>query len=271
MSWRPRHEAHAIDRVRVMFPFKDPLTTKLLSSATAEVIGKAYKLGFDAVSPAESAVTTINIAVGEGAPRADSGVSTQNGTLLRRHVDGSRVEEVGFRDGAFGYVTSTYGRWQNLSNRLKEVIFPALQKVEAAADLGSIKLEYWDTFHYEGEAAEADVSGLLNEFDNSLPKDVLSGGSQWHSHIGWFESGELGPILINRNLDVTDRAIGEGKSVRALSIFTLVEQRGERGSVPIDQIADILSQLHNRSLRLFGSTLSESYREMIGINLDEYQ
>lgn len=267
MSWKPRHEAHAIERVRVMLPFKDPLTTKLLNSATKDVVASSDAYGFDTVAPAKSNVAMINISIPDGSSQTSA---AQNGTVLRRHADGNRIEEVGFRDGAFGYLTSTYGRWENLRNRLAEVVFPALQKVKDAADLDTIKLEYWDEFRYDGPAEEANVDGLLENFDAALPKNVLSGGSQWHSHIGWFESNDTGPMLINRNFDASDRVTDDGETSRILSIYTMVEQRAQSG-IPIDQAHEILDRLHNRSLLLFGSSLSKVYRDMIGINLDDYQ
>lgn len=267
MSWKPRHEAHAIERVRVMLPFKDPLTTKLLTSASKAIVEASGKFGFDTVLPADSAIATLNISFSDISSRTSA---QQNGTVLRRHSEGSRVEEVGFRDGAFGYVTTTYGRWENLRNRLAEVVFPALLNVENAVDLGAVKLEYWDTFRFDGPPEKADVRGVLKNPDVTLPDNVVSGGAQWHSHVGWFESSDIGPILINRNFDATDRVVDKGTASRILSIYTMVEQRSEAG-IAVGQVADILDKLHNRSLQLFGSALSENYRTMIGINLDNYQ
>lgn len=268
MSWKPRHEAHAIERVRVLLAFKDPLTSKLLSSATNVIASKSKELGFDSVLPAESAVAMIKIDITGGSPEQDV---TKNGTLLQRHVDGRRIEEVGFRDGGFGYLTLTYGRWENLRGRLEEVVYPALQLIQAAAELKTVKLEYWDSFQFEGPPDKADIDGLLDNFQSSLPKEVLSGGSQWHSHIGWFENSDFGPVLINRNFDVADRKSENEEKVRVLTAYSMVEQRGESGQVPFDQVDTILTQLHDRSLLLFGEALTNEYREQIGIDLDNYK
>ncbi len=202
MTWKPRHKAHAIERVRVMFPFREPLNSKVLSNCTNDIVSRSAELGFDTVESVESAVATINF-LPSAAPAKKT--PPKNGIVLKRHENGTIIEEVGFRDGAFGYVTTVYGRWENLRNRMSEIILPALHKVENFVDLTLVKLEYWDTFLFDGNPNEADTAQLLAGADSGLPKNVLAGASQWHSHIGWFEGPPETPILINRNIDVADR------------------------------------------------------------------
>ncbi len=167
-------------------------------------------------------------------------------------------------------VTTTYGRWENLLGRLRKVVLSSLYQVEQAADLDSLKLEHWDSFTLDSEATDADATQLLEQIDNSVPTAVIQGASQWHSHIGWFERSGEHQILINRNIDVADRA-GEDELFRVLSIYTMVEMRGGNDGRQIAKTEDALDLIHMRSLRLFGETLSEEYREMIGLNLDSYQ
>ena len=137
MTWKPRHEAHAIERVRVMFPFSGPLTTKILREASADAIAHSQSYGFDSVIPAESSIQGINISIAPrgNVPQSLKATSQKNGTVLQRHSDGDVVEEVGFRDGVFGYVTTTYGRWKNLLGRLKQIVFPLLLSVDKFVDL----------------------------------------------------------------------------------------------------------------------------------------
>ena len=268
MSWKPLHEAHAIERVRVLFQFKEPLPKKLIYQSTVDILDASSELGFNSVEPAESGVTMISIQP-NALPKQDA--SPKNGYLMRRHVDTTVAEEVGFRDLSFGYVTTTYGRWSNLKNRLNEVILPALKAVEIAAELASIKLEYWDSFVFDGAPGLADTSSLLADFDTALPQGVVSGQSTWHSHIGWFEGEESLPTLINRNLDVQDRVNEAGEQIRALGIYTLVEKRAVTAGLEIADALSVLEELHNRSLLLFGNTLSCKYRKNIGIDLDDYK
>jgi uncharacterized protein (TIGR04255 family) len=260
------HEAHAIERVRVMFHFKDPLPSKILTKVTLGIVDAAPKLGFNSVTPAESGIATINIQPG-GMPKQEP---SKNGIVLRRHSDGNVAEEVGFRDLVFNYFTTTYGRWENLRQRLEEVVLPVLRNAEAAIELASIKLEYWDGFRFEGQPGEADVAGLLVDFDVALPPEVLAGKTAWHSHIGWFEGGEASPVLINRNFDMVDRTHAD-KTFRFLGVYTLVERRPGKEPLEISTVSETLEVMHKRVVRLFGETLTKEYRDMIGLDLSAYQ
>ncbi len=261
------HEAHAIERVRVMFQFKEPLPSKLLSSATLDVVEHAKDYGYNSVTPAESGMTKIEI-------RPDATRTTheptKKGVVLQRHVDEKVAEEVGFRDTAFGYVTTVYGRWENLMGRLDTVVLPALRKASEAIEFNSVRLEYWDVFRFDGSPDKADITELLERFDDSVPQEALAGENSWHSHIGWFEGDENSPLLINRNLDALDRT-RDDEIQRVLGIYTLVERRIGKQPLDVDQIPDILKLMHRRSIVLFGETLTKKYRAMIGIDLSEYQ
>lgn len=264
MTWKPRHEAHAIDRVRVQFAFREPLTSKLLTLATSEILQAASSLGFGSVEPIDSGMATLSLL-----PNA-SGMQNsvvKNGVGMKRYNNDEAVEEVAYRDILFGYLTQTYGRWENLLSRLNEVMVPALRRIEYGFDLGSVKLEYWDSFIFDGEPSNADINQLLDKFDTSIPQATLRGETSWHSHIGWFE----GETLINRNLDVVDQPMGDGSLMRVLGIYTMVEQRSSTNPISMDRIESTLEDIHKRSLLLFGQTINEGYRQKIGLNLGDYQ
>jgi len=267
MTWQPRHEAHAIERVRLLFTFREPIPSKAVDKCSYETRQQASSFGFDAVGPAGSAIATIKLQA-NNPPQTTP--SAKNGFVMRRHQDGEVVEEVGFRDMVFGYMTKTYGRWESLVARLEEALLPALNNVSEVAELDAIKLEYWDSFVFEGDPAEADVTMLLSAVDEAIPTDVCAGSSAWHSHVGWFEGDEERPTLINRNFDVIDTSNEEGKEMRSVGIYTLVEQRS--GPTPLDFncVQELINEMHNRSLSLFGSSLSEEYRDRIGIILENY-
>lgn len=264
MNWKPRHEAHAIDRVRVQFAFRDALTSKLLLAATSEIVEAANVLGFSAVEPIESGMTAISFAPNAAALPLPT---AKNGVGMKRYSNDQIVEEVAYRDVMFGYLTQTYGRWENLRSRLNEVVLPALRRIEDAFDLGSVKIEYWDSFIFEGEKNSADVSLLLSSTDSSIPMSTLRGETSWHSHIGWFE----GQMLLNRNLDVVDQPLASGDTERVLGIYTMVEQRSSVEALPMSKIDSVLEKLHKRSLLMFGETINEHYRKKIGLNLGDYQ
>lgn len=88
---------------------------------------------------------------------------------------------------------------------------------------------------------------------------------------GWFEGEEPFPVLINRNLDMVDRKDNEGRTVRALGVYTLVEKRSSADALDIGSARTSLDEMHNRSLVLFGNTISAEYREQLGIDLEAYK
>jgi len=268
MTWKPKHEAHAIERVRLLCTFREPLPSKAINRSSSGIIGNASDLGFNSVEPAQSSIQKIRIDQGS-VPAQEP--SSRNGHVMKRHKDGQVAEEVGFRDMVYGYMTTTYGRWDSMKKRLDEVFIPALEVAGDLVELKSVKLEYWDSFFFDGDPQAADISNLLEHANGSIPKDVLKGSSTWHSHAGWFEDGDPYPTLINRNFDMVDQQNNKGQSRRALGIYTLVEKRFSNSSLDMSKFRNLLEEMHNRSLLLFGGALSSEYRKKVGIDLESYK
>lgn len=261
MVWRAIHEAHAIDRVRVTLQFNEALNDKLLQKAAAPVAERYRDLGFETVERAEGPIQTI-VLTQDLTPLKPL---VKNGWVLKR---GSTTEEAGFRDLTFGYVSTEYGRWENLETRFWEVFRDALSTALENIDLAQINLEYWDRFIFDGNPSAADARSLLAEVDPSVPPESISGATLWHSHAGWFEQREGSPVLINRNFDAIDQTL-EDEVRRVLNIFTLVNLRPQRSMV-LAEVEDALNYLHNRSLLLFGNSIREEFRRAIGLNLERY-
>lgn len=256
-----------------MVNFKEPLPSKLLRSSTQEIVLKAQELQFNTVEQAHSNVANIIFSANAALDELPAQVPTnQNGHVLRRVENGAIIEELGLRDGRFGYVSTVYGRWENLRERLDNTLMPPLAAVSAAVDIEAIKLEYWDSFWFDGDKEQADASELIHEFHPALPKNAISGGSLWHSHHGWFEGDPEMPILVHLNLDSVDRTNKETKDTkRFLGIYTLLEQRSGNRGIEIEGIAEHLDLLHKRSVTILGKTLNADIRAQIGIDLEDYK
>jgi uncharacterized protein (TIGR04255 family) len=267
MTWKPIHEAHAIDRVRILLQFTSPLTDKLLARATDSVISGFQQLGFEQVLRAESTIQSLVISVqpGQVVPEV-----SQNGWLLRRSTSGTLVEEAGFRDGVFGYFSTEYGRWENLEKRFHDVFGAPLKVALDSVDVTSIKLEYWDRFAFEGVPDQADIRDLLVSVDPSIPVASASGSTLWHSHSGWFEDFDGDKVLINRNIDLVDEP-PPAESRRLCNIYTLTEFRGTTPVDNLPKVTKVLEHLHRRSLALFGASLTDTQRKNIGLNLSDYE
>jgi uncharacterized protein (TIGR04255 family) len=261
MTWRAIHEAHAIDRVRIMLQFNEALNDKLLQKATVPVADRFRDLGFESVARAESLMQTILLS-GDGGPVQQP---AQNGWVLKR----AGAEEAGLRDRVFGYLSTEYGRWENLESRFWDIFRDPLSLALESVNLTNIKLEYWDRFVFDGDPADADAKLLLESIDPAVPVGSIAGATLWHSHAGWFEARDGNPVLINRNFDAIDQSI-EGELRRVLNVFTLVDLRPQQPVGSIEEVIAILNYLHNRSLLLFGNSIKEQFRDAIGLDLRNY-
>lgn len=267
MGWKPAHEAHAIERVRLLVEFSSPLSEKQLTKFTLPITQRFRDFGFDQIARAESTIQNIVLApAGLASPVQQQ---NQNGWVMQRTDKRQVVEEAGFRDGVFGYMSMEYGRWENLASRFWDLFEGPLAQAIESVDISTIKLEYWDKFIFVGNPADANVNNLLNNIDPAIPAVVTNGASLWHSHIGWFESFQNSVVLINRNFDVVDERLSD-KTQRACNVLTLVEIRQPREVSTVERLKVILEYIHKRSLLLFGSSLTEEQRVNVNMKMEDY-
>ena len=59
--------------------------------------------------------------------------------------------------------------------------------------------------------------------------------------------------------------------MRVLGVYTLLEQRTTTDRIAVEDADEILDNLHKRSATIFGETLQEEYRELIGLDLEAYK
>ena len=81
---------------------------------------------------------------------------------------------------------------------------------------------------------------------------------------------ELGTGIRTPNIDIADLG-SDDRLLRVLAIYTMIEMHGGEDGLPAANTESALVTLHGRSLRLFGETLSEEGRQMIGLDMDRYQ
>ncbi len=168
MAWKPLHEAHAIDRVRILVQFDAQLSDKTLARAAGPITATAFDLGFGTVERAGSSVQEINITPGMQAgfpapPRA-------NGWVLKRQ-DGQRlVEEAGYRDLVFGYMTSEYSRWENMRSRFWDLFDQPLRSAMDAVSVGRSALSIGTSLYsMDRRKRRMPVISLANWMQRCLP------------------------------------------------------------------------------------------------------
>lgn len=264
MAWRSIHPGHAIERVRVQTVFTEPLPSKVLARCSEPLIAVATSLGFNEVSQADSNVLNIHVApTGQSKPLQKG----QNGWSFRRKIDQALTEELALRDGVFGYVSTQYDRWADMRSRLQQVFEPAVAAALDVSDATALKLEYWDSFVFDGDRIGADASDLLSARPALVPDSAYSGPDNWHSHFGWFEWVKDNRLLINQNFDAVDlHREGEEVDQKALNIYTLTEHRFESWKLDASNLIETIDLLHERSLQIFARSITPELREVIGID-----
>lgn len=263
--WKPVHEAHAIERVRLLISFSEPLPFKALARAAEHVISDHRGWGLDTSERVSS--PPEHFAIG---PNVKAQVAGRDGYVFKKLDGETLVEEVGFRTGVFGYVTTTYGKWPTLESRVASFFGPAIDSVKDIVEFSDVKLEYWDAFLFDGNVEEGDARDILANPDVGIPKAGIGPGTFWHHHTGWFETKADEKFLINRNIGVAPRDVGESTSMTA-TIYTLVQRRSEDVEIVGDKIFSSVETMHKLSNTIFGETISEGMRNRIGLDLREYQ
>lgn len=264
--WKPLHEAHAIDRVRVMVAFPEPVTAKALRSASAPVTSSHQEYGFDSAKPIHVQTNQIVIQIGDESKR-NPGLE---GINLQRYSGEEVVEDVAFTVGFIGYTTTEYGRWGATFERVQNLFNPVLGALSNISDISSIKLEYWDQFYFDGPPEEADALDLTSDVDLGVPKRETGPGRYWHSNCGWFCVRHAEKYLINRNFSVVERNVSDEKRRMTTTIHTLVEQRMNESDIDDSRVYEILNNEHVIANITFGELLAEHMRDRIGLNLAEY-
>ncbi len=262
--WKPVHEAHAIERVRLLLSFAEPVPVKAIARAAEHVTADHRKWGLDTserISPSQQIVLTPNVTA---RPAGDEG-------YIFKKLDGETlVEEVGFRAGRLGYFTSTYGRWETLRSRVESFFLPAIERLKDVVDFSNVRLDFWDAFLFDGDFKEADARDILASPDVGIPNFALGPGRFWHSHTGWFETRASEKFLVNRNIGVGPKET-DGSKIMSATINIMTQRRAEDGDIAHDQILSTVDIMHKVSNTVFGESISEEMRNRIGLDLREYQ
>lgn len=268
MSWRPNSSAHAIERVRLVIIFKQPIPAKV-SRHTSEMMSKLRAdTRLDGPSPRTSFGLNVQVSPGGQQIVTAPHEALQGWQFLRTATTtGFPLEAVVLEQNQIVYETVEYRRWETFLQRYSKVFSPIADYISNALDIDRVALEYFDRFHFEGPSVEASPRTLLSGIDTLIAKEAAAGQKLWHLHRGWFEGSRYGDVLINQNLDAVD-AVPQGHTVpvRTIGILTKAEVRSENfrlDDVGRDQILEIL---HNLTHMYFRSALQEEILPTVGIS-----
>lgn len=262
MAWRSLHPNHAIERVRLIFRFVDPLPNKLVRRLGAEVEDHREKLGFQSKNSHRGRQFNIGL---EGVSVEPSSEELSRWDIRRTSVADTVIETLAVESGSVTYEAADYSGWQTFTERFEVVAMPSLRGAMEAVDLGIVILEYVDRFIFDGESTDAAPTEIFDGIENLIHADALNGTKLWHLHRGWFENIDDIELLINQNIDAQDAEIPQKEKIRSLQIYTKTELRQIPQGVDFSDVKQHLDTMHSRSKEVFASLLTVEMRAAIGI------
>lgn len=264
MSWTPIHDAHSIERVRIIVRFTDPIPPKLISGLADALEPQKSQWGFGPRKGRQSAELTIHISGGTLKSGTQGG---ENGWIFTRNVGPNEIIELlSLEPTQLIYEIAQYKRWDDFMQRFVPLMDVLSAKIESAVDIESLSLEYFDRFTEPSDVVATKVSEVIKEsVISSVPRDVVSGGEMFHIHRGWFEGAESGRVLINQNVDLQQGTTITEEELRSLLIYTKVERRRREGAVDLSNLKTDLDGLHDISKRVLSDVMQEAAQERIGL------
>lgn len=263
VSWKPIHQAHAIERVRISIQFQSQVPAPM-----AEIVGRLFdarrdSLGFSArtETPAHQFVIDQTQAA-QAAPRIVM-VGWQASRVLH---NGNVVEVVGLEPNSLVHEIAEYTRWANQRERYEAVCGELVMKLREGVIPAAITLEYFDRFVFHGPQNLATARGLLvKDIMPLLPDEAAAGAELWHIHRGWFEKAGASRLLVNQNFDIQDGVGPDGAGVRSLALYTKVEKAAHSNPIDMMNFAADLEELHALSRRVLERTLVPQAKKAINL------
>ena len=296
MSWRPAHDAHAIERTGIAFQFAEPIPTKRWQALLNEVAIAATANGFNSIveefelpmppvlmgPPAPGIVPNLPLFVGGvlGQPAIGQAAfppfapNPGNGRSFRL-IQGSEVrEEFSLHRQRFAYASNRYDRWRSFKGRVQSALEVPLDDVLRMVNLAAIKLEYWDRFIFEGALTDVDYGELLQTGSSHLPAFPATTHELWHSHVGYFSPSEFADRrLVNANVDIidildppptTDRQFTKKRSA---GVYSMAQDAAWRNSAPatFSEASTVLDDLHALLKTVLGTIVTPAMAERIAL------
>lgn len=265
VSWKPFHQGHAIERVRISIQFQGPVPKPM-----EVIVGKIFdeqaeRLGFLPKKDTSAYQVVLDQTMAASAsPKVVPNVGWQASRVLH---NGNVVEVVGMEPMALTHEIAEYTRWANNLDRYTAVCGDLISKLREGVIPAALTLEYFDRFIFDGPSDQATVKGLLvPQFSALLPDNAAKGSELWHIHRGWFQKLRGSRLLVNQNIEVQDGVSQIGTPVRTLSLYSKVEKAAHSNLIDFSEFVADLGQLHDLSRAVLEKTLVPAAKKAIGLN-----
>lgn len=265
MTWKPLHEKHAIDRVRLEVHFKDHLPPKLVNSIGEKCDQHMVSRGFAPRVPRAIAHIKVDMAMsGEANQKSESFVAGWQ--CVRLGFDGGPKEAIVLDPAVLVYEATEYSRWTVFLERMEEVCRAVFSEVDQVTAVSQIALDYTDRFFFSGSPNDARPDGAVrSDIAKTFQPDVQSGKEMWHMYRGWFQGVGLNRVLMNQNLDVQDTPTDNGSGMRTLQIYTRTDKRDSFSGLEREALRTDLSSMHHNCNAAVKWVLSSNLRSAVGL------
>lgn len=264
MVWNTINELNAIERMRVSFFMNEPISTKVVSKIQMNLKASENTTGL--TNSEQINDTKIEVTIPPSGVPDSTSRNTFIGWRFFRSSGDQVLDDVTIQQTYFSFETIDYANWDEFLKRVQEIIFEPLSIAFKTVDCSSIHIEYWDRFIFNGELSSAKPTEILNNLENHLPKESLSGELGWHLHRGWFEKNDEKMLLVNQNTNSQDGMnVKTQSSVRSLAIYTKLEQRELEAIEEVGMLTPVLQKLHDRSIDIFSEILTEHGKKLVKI------
>jgi uncharacterized protein (TIGR04255 family) len=268
MQWTAVNDRHAIERIRVAFNFKEPLSQKIVSKIYDEILSNKVLHGFNGVD--ESLMSGIGLKVlpdGLSSPRQLEPIKIWN-FQWKDEATSAILDNLSISPQCFVYESIAYERWADFLGKLLRILSAPLSSVNEVTDFTSIVIEYWDRFVFHGEKTLANPTDILKNLGGNIHEDALSGKMLWHLKRGWFENFENLMILVNHDAQAQDSVDADPKvpTVRSIALRTQTEIRAVEDLVDVDKTLEIiLEKLHIKSKQVFADALTDNAKSLVSL------
>ena len=269
LKFQPCNERHSIEDFFLLIRFARQLSETTFANLVTQARSRAKRIGL----PGEKQQQGMHFALDQF-----SGVSTQSHPLfginfLRFDASGTIEEALILERNSIGYRTNKYERWEQIVNRLEDLILPLAEVFISEIPLiNSAQIQYIDRFLAIDQAA-VDWSSLFCSGTRWVASGMIDTKTAWHSHCGRFEASlasQASRRLINVNVDVGEPMPRIGlPPTNSLSVLTLCADHFLKPDVKLESFASEMRNhfdaLHERSKEILSEVLHEDYLNRIGM------
>lgn len=267
--WHPIHDNHAIDVMAAIVVFREQipeLPFKKILKASEDV---AFAEG---LRSRHSIQQGIEIQLSNGQPSIGSLPSSGRMFNSLEEMSESQptparlVEQLQIMPNQVTYRTWRYISWSWQSNRLKQLMAPALEVASSLVQVATARLEYLDRFRFDGAVESANVADVLRRDSDKLAPHIFSRRDLWHSHSGAFLDDEGTTRRLEQvHVDALDDPPFGDPRTRWINLMTARENRYRDESIEHTSagLFATFDKMHDDLIRLASSVLTENMADRI--------